>query len=162
METPTFDYKPKPLVMLLGVLFFGASGAFAIHQALTNEQELLINGVLHLTVGQATAFFWTLGLASAGFVALGLWGIYNGLTSKAVLTLGPDALTMPGGPFKPPRTIPYGEIEGLYLVQINRQVMLTMLHAGKRPTIAGSLLKNKAAFETVCREVSARSGKPIA
>jgi len=161
METLTYAYKPKPLTMLLGIVFFGLGGAFMLQQGLTNQQELVINGVFHLTVGQATAFFCVIGGLGLLFVPLGLFGVYKGLTSKARLVLGPDALTLPGAFGRPPTVIPYAEIDGLGLASVHRQVFLYVFNNGRKPSIGGSLLKDKATFETVCRELSARSGKPI-
>ena len=68
----TFEYRAAWLPSILGGILFSAGAIFMAQQAVTNDQGLIINGVIELGTVGATRFNWAVCgiLAIMGFFSL--------------------------------------------------------------------------------------------
>jgi len=143
-----YPYKPRPLIMLFCILFFGAGALMMGHEAMTNAAGLIINGIIRLGVEGATWFFWGMTAVSALFVVAGLFGLVNSATSKKSVRLTSQELLMPRTAFaRAPTSIAVSDIVDVRTQQIQRQRFLNVYHRSGKVTIAQSLLPNAEAFE---------------
>lgn len=148
VESITFPYKPKPWLMLIVALFFGAVAAYSTIEALTHEGGMVLKQVIHLGPQGATLFF--VGSAAlTGFIALaGLRGIWQGIGSTDVLTVTPGGLSLPTGLVrKRQETVRFDSVTGLKRMRIKGNELLEIRHAGGKLTLARTMFANKAAFE---------------
>ena len=157
----SFTYRYKASRIFLAILFFGACAGFIGHEAMTNDQGLLINHIIELDPGNATVFYWVMAALCGSFVVMGLIGVIASLTAEEeaqVLRLTPTEIRLPQGLFrKELRDIPYTEVKDLHVQQVQSQRFLTLvLTSGKKVSIAASALPKKENFDTVCQFVAAR------
>ena len=143
------------LVMLLASLFFLACGAGMAYSALTNEQGLIINGIITLGPDGATIFYWVIAVLSAVFVLGGLWAIIVGLTSDRTLTITEDGIRAPkSGYSRQYVTINFPDIFKVSIQTVSKQRFITLLHRTGKLSIAQSMLPDKEAFEEVVRIIT--------
>jgi hypothetical protein len=153
-----YPYRAKPGRLVWGILFFGALGLFMLHEASGNTRGLIINGIIRLSPGEATIFYYVVAAIGLAFVPLSLFALYIALTRKTVVVLGPSAITAPGGIRKQERTITYGDIKSIQHRMVHRQEFVTITpRTGKTISIAATLLPSKDAFTQVRTELTARA-----
>lgn len=152
----TYPYKPRPLIMLLACGFFAACAPIMANIAMTNDRDLIIDGLIRLDPGQATIVFWGLFACSIILALGGFAGFLRALTSRHVLVLGNDSFQIPKSPFASAiLVVAYKDITGLTRLQIKSQHFLTVHYTGRKLNIASSMLASRATFEEVCETIAA-------
>ena len=157
-----YRYVPRVAPMLLALLFFGACLAFYVWRAATNDRGLIINGLIELETGGATAFFATLAVGSGGFVLVGLWAMSLRLRAPSYLVLDESSLSIPARLFRKAKTVPYATIRDIQLVNVQGQSMLQIATDSGKVTIAAVMLASDAQLREVgiaLRDRVRRSGE---
>jgi len=154
-----YPYRPGWTAIVLCTLFFGALAAFMAHVARSNDRGLVINGVVTLSPGGATAFYWTVAGVGACFVLLaGLLAVVR-LTSRQRVALAPAALLVPRGRWSNEETaIRFAEVLELSRTEVQGQHFLKIVHPGGTFTLVASMLPSREDFESVCAAVEERTG----
>jgi hypothetical protein len=143
--------------MLLAVAFFGVAALGLARAAIKNDRGLIIDGLIALSQGGATIFFWVLAALSGVFVAVGLAGMLAGRSTPRFVRLTPAELSAPKNGFaRQPTSVRLGDIHDVYVQEIKRQRMLTIRHAGGSLTIMQSMLPGAGAFEELHDALIAR------
>ena len=157
MSDLVYAYKPKPVVMALGAVFFALCAAFFANNALTNDRGLIIDGLIRLDIGQATVFYWIMLSAGAAMSLAGLVGLIRGLTSAQTLIIGATAIQVPKSPMGNNRvSVAYADIRDMVRTQVRNQVFLVIHHSRGKLTIMASMLPSRAKFEEVCQLLTER------
>ena len=158
MQTLHYPYKPRPWFVLLGAAFFGVIAVFAAHEALTNDRGLIINGLIELSVGGATIFYWCMAAVSAAFVAVTIPMFVVGLIGKSVLTLTATDLAAPRSIFsRRPTVIRLSDIKQIVVQTVQKQRFMTVYHSAGNLSIAQSMLPSRAAFDDIHAALMARA-----
>lgn len=156
MKIIDHPYKPKAWAMALASLFFAAVAAMLVHEAMTNDRGLVLNGLLHFSERGATNFYWCMAALSGLFVAVGVPAFFISLTSSHRLVLRDTSVSAPKYGFsRQPTVVPIASITGLEFQEIHRQRMLHIRHKAGRLTIMQSWLPDKAAFDGFVAALSA-------
>ncbi|MBT2129749.1 hypothetical protein [Aliiroseovarius lamellibrachiae] len=144
-----FSYKPKPWLMGLVVLFFGACAAVLFQATLTNTQGVRLMRVIEFGPQGASYFYGVLTVLSALFVLAGCVGFWRGLTSKNVLELTSEAVICPKSGLNARLvTVPLDSITGLERTSVQNQVFLHIHHSGGKLSVARQMFSKDEAFET--------------
>ncbi|HET6764128.1 MAG TPA: hypothetical protein VFH27_10660 [Longimicrobiaceae bacterium] len=147
-DTLEFRYQPRVRTMLIAIVFFGAAAAVMANAAATNQRELIIEGMIHLSVAGATKFYLGLSVAAALFVVAGALGLTAGRRTPRYVRLTPTEISAPKSFFaKEPTVVPLGQIREVEVQTIQKQRMLNIYHAQGSLTVIQSMLPNPAAFE---------------
>jgi hypothetical protein len=64
-----YDYRPPWKGIVFCALFFGAGALVLAAKANGNDRGLIINGIIELSPGAATVFYWALAGLGVAFVA---------------------------------------------------------------------------------------------
>ena len=158
----SYDYRPSWWTIAFAGLFFSTCAGVLGYEAWTNEQGLILNGLIEFDVQGATIFYWVLTALSVGFVAIALSLIYHRFTYNQRLTLGATALRVPKSRFSHEvAAIAYRDIRDLSEARVNGQRFLYVVHPGGKYTIVAAMLPSKAAFEEVRDILAAKAGSEI-
>ncbi len=93
----TYPYKPKGTTIILCILFFGACAAVLGYKACTNDRGLILSGVITLSPGGASIFYWILTALSLGFVLVGIFMTVQRAGGSASLEITGSSLRIPRG-----------------------------------------------------------------
>jgi hypothetical protein len=158
MEILSYPYRPRPGIMLLGCVFFGAIALLMSRQAMTNDRGLIINGLIRLEPGGATNFYWGLAALSAAFVAVALPAFFVGLLSSHRVVLTSTDISAPKYGFsRKPTVVNLSDIRGQSMQIVQGHRLLNIYHVNGKLTITESFLPNKAAFEELCTAIAQRT-----
>ena len=145
----SFPYKPKPWLMGLVVLFFGACAAVLFQVALTNTQGRRLLRVVEFGPQGARYFYGVLTVLSALFVLAGCVGLWRGLTSQNMLHLTSEAVICPKSGLNARLvTVPLHSITELERQSVQNQVFLHIHHSGGKLSVARQMFSKDEAFET--------------
>lgn len=157
MEVLNHPYKPKPWLMVLAILFFGACGWFIGQKAMLNDRGLIINGLFHLEREGATNFYWVLAALSTAFVVIGVPALFIGLFSSRRLVLTETEIIAPKNGFSRTLvTVSLAGVRQLAVRQVQKQRFLEITHERGKLTIIESMLPGGQAFDELCAAVAAR------
>jgi hypothetical protein len=157
METLSYEYKPKALNMVLAGIFFVVCALCLFQEARTNQQGLIIDGLIRLDPHNATLFYWGLAACSVVMALISLPGLYRAMTSMQKLVLNETALRVPkSGLSNTIATVSYHNITGLSLVKTRSQRILIVKHNNGKANISQSMLPSSAIFEKICRTLNER------
>jgi hypothetical protein len=149
-----WPYRARWTTMLLATLFFAACAAVLGHKAATHAGGLTINGVIQLGVAGARTFYWVLTGLSAGFVVLGAFIAVQGATSRQRIAIGPRGLTLPASRWRKGEVVlPLPELESVRLQEVYNQRFVELRHAGKKYTIAASMLPTAGDFDVLVEAI---------
>lgn len=153
-----FPYRAKPGTMLLAGAFFGACAAFGFYKAATNEQGMIINGLIELGPRGASVFWLVLAIVSALFVLTAVVAVIHGLVTKSVLVLGEDYLVVPAGNLLKRRAvrIDFRDLRDATLQDVAGQQFLALRTTDTKVTITRSLLSPDTAFDRLHDVIRAR------
>ena len=157
MKTVSHPYRPKPWMMALGCIFFGAIAVFMAREAMFNDRGLVLNGLLHLGTTGATIFYGSVAAVSAVFVAIAIPGFIVGLTSPHRVTVTDTEVSAPRFGFsRKVTTVRFADIRDMSLQQVQRQRFLVIVHAGGKLSLIETFLPNREAFDEICLALSDR------
>lgn len=152
-----YPYKPNPRAMLLAIAFFGACAAAGAYAAETNDRGLIINGLVELSPGGASVFWWVLSALSLAFVAGGSFGLYRGRTAAVPVRLTATELSAPKNGFvRRATTIPLREIQDVSVGAYGEQRWLVFSSPVANLNIMESMLPDRASFEALYAALAAR------
>jgi len=160
-DTVEYPYRVSTRSMLLGIVFFGACAAGLARAWATNDRELIINGLIRLSVERASVFYACLAVLSLGFVAAAAWALMAGRSTPRFVRLTPTELSAPRHGFTRRNTVVrVSDIRDVSVQSISGQALLTIVHAGGSLTIPRSMLPDSAAFDRLCGELGSRVQRP--
>ncbi len=157
-----YPYKPKVVIMLLGVLFFGCAAWLLAYEAQTNDQGItlvFIRHVVELTLDsyQAAIMLWILAGLSFALALMCVCGLYLAFTSHAEVTLTNTTITIPDSgifSFKKGRTILFKDIHSLEILIINKIRFLRIIDTNGKIDIASSMLPKKGMLDEIYNKIS--------
>lgn len=164
MKTLSYPYKPKPHLMLLVVVLFGALALFMSRMALGNDRGLILNGLIHLGPSGATIFYWCIAAIGAAFVAIGLPAMFVGLFASHQVTLTSTDVSARKSAFsRKPTVVKLSDIRDLSLQVVQGDRFLNIHHTNGKLTIIKSHLPDETAFNELCNAIADRvSAQPRA
>lgn len=158
MEILSYPYRPKPRVMLLASIFFGAVALFMGREAMVNDRGLIINGLIHLEPSGATTFYWCIAAIGAAFVAIGLPAFFVGLLSSHRVVLTGTDISAPKYEFsRKATTVNLSDIRSQSVQVVQQHRFLNIYHVNGKLTISESFLPSEAAFEELCAAIAKRA-----
>ena len=155
-----YRYRPKPWTMTLVIVFFAACAAGLTNVAQTNDRGAVIDRLITLNTSQATGLYWVLAACSVGFVILGIIGIINAYTKELFVEITGNSITIPAMMLRKQAYIPFREITDMYIQNVQRQVFLTMVYAGKKISLVRGHMPSKADFEEASALIASKVGQP--
>lgn len=157
MQTLRYEYRPKTWVMALAGLFFAGCAIVLTQSARHNDRGMVINGLITLDTGQATAFLWVLAGLSILFVALGLYGVARSFGVAQEIVIDARSITAPTGGFSSTIvTVPFAAITDLQMRDVQSQRFLIIHHQAGKLTITRSMMPSHADFDEAVATVAKR------
>lgn len=154
-ETVQYRYRPKPLKVLLGIIFFGTTSFLAADAALGNERSGNVAGIA-LDVTQTATLLWGAFLMTAVLSALGLFLLYRAYGPALFVAIGPESIAVPrlfkGGS----SVICYASIKNWRLDESLGQFSFRLFHANGTNIISSTCLDSKADFQDIVNLVLER------
>ena len=150
-----WPYKPKVWVLLLSGLFFAGCAVVLGTMAAGNDRGMLINRVIELDTGGATALLWVLTACSVAFVAMAGVGIATAFGEGRELVLDEAGITVPARFSSNRTTVRYQDMTDLALRRVQGQRFLEIRHRSGKVTIAAGMLPD-GAFDEVVDEIGRR------
>ena len=152
-----FDYRPSWTMLLFCGLFFGACAIVLGAKAINNDRGLIINGIIELEEGGATAFFWALAACSFAFVAIALFSAVLSLVVHQRVVLGTNTIRVPASRWSSREMeIAYDDIQSLSKEEISGQAFFHVIHGAGKFTIMAGMLPSKPVFDEVCELLATR------
>jgi hypothetical protein len=152
-----YEYRPRWSTIALGVVFFGFCTAFFVREAVNNDRGVIINGIIELGRGGATALYWVLASLSGGFVVAAAFLAVLRMTSRQRLSFGATSARVPASRWSSDvKEIAYRDIVSLSDTTTSGQRFLNVVQAESTYTIVASMLPSDAEFEEVRELLAAR------
>ncbi len=150
-----FEYRPPYLPNFVLVIFFGTSAWFVALEALSNERGLVVNKVISLSAGEASAIYWALALASLVVVGVGLVGIARAVRGNEFVVVAPNELRAPKSALNGRIVaMKYADIQSLHVETTYAQRSLKIRHKEGSYSIPEAMLPRKEKFEELVQLVS--------
>lgn len=146
----SFDYRFK-WKNILGAFFIGSVlGVYETHVALTNTQRLIINGVIELSVQQATVFYWISAVVMFGLMLLSIFSLIQNLFGTKRIVLSRNGLWLPGSMWSlREKFYEFSSIKSMRIVSIYRSDVLQVTTSNSSFAIACENLSSSDEFERV-------------
>jgi hypothetical protein len=160
-----YDYRPKWTIIVLCALFFGACALVLGAKANGNDRGLIINGIIELSAGGATVFYWVLAALSIGFVVVAGYLAIIRLTVHQRIALSETSITIPRSRWSSEEiAVPFGEIVELSESEVSGQRFLKIAYNGGTFTLTASMLPKKEEFDEICAAVGqgVKASRPYA
>jgi hypothetical protein len=130
--------------MSLAVLFFGACAVFLGMKAAANDRGLIINGLIELSSGGATIFYWVIAATSFVFVAAGVFLTVLGLTLAQRIIVTDSCIVVPKSRFTTELvTVPFDGIQDWSETEVQGHRFLKIMHQEGTFEIVASMLPAK-------------------
>jgi hypothetical protein len=156
-----FPYRAKPTAIFLAGGFFTLCATFCFYKTATNGRGLVLNGILEFSPAGATAFYCSLGVASALFVLCALVAVIHGVVKRPVLILADDQITVPSGFLtRREKCIVLSSVTGASVQKISNQLFLTVWSADEEVSIARRMLPSQDAFDRIVAVVTEKKERP--
>src|SRR5258708_35502731 len=150
-----FDYRPKWTVIILCALFFGACALVLGAKANGNDRGLIINGIIALSPGGATIFFWVLTALSIAFVVIAGFLAIVRVTFHQRIAFTDKCLMIPRSRWSRQQvTVPFGDVLELSQSEVSGQRFLKIVYQGGKFTLTASMLPKKEDFDEICQVVT--------
>jgi hypothetical protein len=155
-----YPYKPRKTALVLGALIFAPCTALFVHNGMTNDRGLIIDGIIHLGVNGATIFYWVFAALSAGFVAVAVLSLLASLGKSLSIELTDQFLYAPRGIFAhEPLSIPLHEITEMKVQTVQSQRFLTIKYLGGKISIGQTMLPKNSDFDALCAALAAQQAQ---
>jgi hypothetical protein len=162
----SYPYKPPSGMMAIGIVLFLALGLYIGQRALTNDRELVLNGIIHIGQDGASVFFASLAALMALGLLIMLKGLYKAIFSTQRVTLSASAITSPpSGISSRIKTVKLINVRQVNMKTIQKQRRLCITHTNGELNIHESCLPGPSAFDALCRAFAERMAvvnKPLA
>jgi len=139
--------------MLLVMAFFGTCAAVLAHVAMTNDRELIFNGI-PFSVQGANIFYGVLAALSLGFVLLAFMGVLTALRNETRLRLTETEIDIPPLMFRKGRVVAYRDLEKFEMTETKHAKFATLHTAEGKVHISENMLP-KFAYVAVCDAIEA-------
>jgi len=157
MDEIIIPYKPKYLIFILVILLFGLAAAFLFYLAKNNDQGIILYRIIEFSPTGASYFLALLGVASLGFVLMGVLAIVRGLTTERMVVISADSLSAPkSGISKRIVSVKFKDIQSLNVQSVQKTRILHIHHAAGRLTIPNSMIPGKTGFDELVNLINAR------
>jgi len=144
-----FTFRPswKSLLLVpLGLIL----GAFMSFEALNNNKRLLINGIVELSAGQATVFFWCFAAFMFAIAFLGVLALVQRLSGPLRIALTDSGVWVPGPVWaKADRFYEFAGMKTMKIVTIYNATILQVDTLAGRFAIAQPNLESPEDFERI-------------
>lgn len=146
----SFDYRYK-WKSIFGAFFFGSVlGACESYAALTNMQRLIINGVIELSVQQATAFYWISAVMMFGLMFLSIISLTQNLFGSNRIALSSIGLWLPGSMWSlKEKFYEFSSIKSMKIVSIYRSELLQVTTSNSSFAISAEKLSSPNEFKKI-------------
>ncbi len=117
--------------------FFTACTALFIYLALTNDEVLVIQGVLRLSPFGGRIVYWVLAAMSAAFMCCGVFLAFTRLTSVQRIALTPTGIILPTGKWnrRDEAFVEFKDIAAVKLLEFHGNHYLYVYASGLRYTV---------------------------
>jgi hypothetical protein len=123
-----FSYRASWKNIVVPFSLGAVLGALAAHEASTNNKRLIINGLIELSVSQATVFFWAISVFMFALVLLALMSLLQKLRGPTRIAVTRNGIVVPGPPWAPTeRYFLFSDITSMKLVNIYKQNILQVV-----------------------------------
>ena len=145
-----YDYRPGWKAIIMTLLFFGGCSGFMAYTAITNEEELVINGIIHLSVSAATVFYWVIAGLSFAFVLAGLALTVNRFTSVHRIAITEEGILLPNGIWKSgEHHVLFSDLTAIKNISVQKERFIYVYADGLKHTISASMLPSKRNFDEI-------------
>jgi hypothetical protein len=157
MNTLSYEYKTKWWVGPAVILFFGSAAFFFMEKATHSYRGLVISRIIELSPRSAGYFYWLLFAFSMGLVVLGFLALAMSFRSARHVRLDEGMMIAPrNGLSNAEIAVPYKDITGLKIQEIQRQRFLHIEHRAGKLTLVQSQLPSRADFDEICSVLASR------
>ncbi|QVL31259.1 hypothetical protein KIH39_20790 [Telmatocola sphagniphila] len=156
-EIQEYAYRPKFKTILI-MLILGALGAiFASSKAVHNNRRLIIFRIIELDPSEASIFYWILAAFCAAIVLTSLALTYHRMTFHQRVVIGPQSIIVPASRWShEEKEIEYRNIINLSRSEINKLLIIYIMHTGGKNHINADFMPSKAAYEECCELITSR------
>jgi len=146
-----YPYKGKWGMMLSALIFLGCFAGFFVYMGLTNNQALLINGILEMPPLVTTVFYWGVGVLFLGLAVLAGILFAQAIFTRQRIALTPAALLVPKSFWSSKEmAIPYRDvIELRFVADLYGNRALHVTHPGGKFLLDSTLLPTPGTFDEV-------------
>ncbi len=152
----SYTYSRSRLLRMLGILI--ALPALFLYLAMTNENYLVIQGIVELNVSQATAFYATFAVATGLVLVLGVRIALAATRGPLEVVLGDYTTVVPKASVSPGMiAIPYASITDQVLVRLpSAELMLSIKSSKGRASVLASNFESEERFAEFLEKLSER------
>ncbi len=152
----SYTYSRSRLLRMLGILI--ALPAVFLYLAMTNENYLVIQGIVELNVSQATAFYATFAVATGLVLVLGVRIALAATRGPLQVVLGDYTTVVPKASVSPGMiAIPYASITDQVLVRLpSAELMLSIKSSKGRASVLASNFESEERFAEFLEKLSER------
>lgn len=152
-----FDYKPKLAVVFLSTFMFGAAAMFFVYLATSNQQGLIIEKFIELSVNGATAFYWVLAALSFVMVIMVFYSLINSFRHKRSVLVTRESISAPkSGISRKIINVRFRDIENMRVEKVHKTQILTIKHTQGKLSIPNSMIPGLNEFENLLTLITQR------
>ncbi len=157
MEPIIYPYKTKVVKTVIISIFLAALAAFMGYTAVTNEQGLILNGIIKMGPMGATIFFWVITLIMVFGLAIIALGLIKGRGIQRNVVLTDTTISAPKSALNNNIvTIAYTDIHDVTTQRVSGQHFVNIHHPEGKLVISDAMLPNKKVFEELVESLSQR------
>ncbi|HEB86009.1 MAG TPA: hypothetical protein ENI68_03195 [Gammaproteobacteria bacterium] len=157
MNDERFSYKPNIVVFILSSVVLAGIAVGMAYIAYTNEQGLILNGIIELSIEGATVFHWSLAVACGTLAIFGAVAVVGASTSKREIIVSGNIISAPKSGFsKKIIMINLAEVTDVNIQSVQKQKFLNIIHPSKKLAIPQAMLTSKQLFEKLTELVVSR------
>ena len=146
----TFSYKFSWKNILVLFVIGLTLGLFMVHAAQTNAEKLVVNGVIELSVNQATVFFWAMSAFMFGLVFLSIMGLIQRIKGTNRIVLTSNGLWLPGPIWSGGEKFhEFSSIKSMKIVSVYKSTVLQAKTRDSKFAIASQNFSSSDEFEKV-------------
>lgn len=138
MEHESFPYRVDPATVGCGLVILVPLSVGALWMAATNEQGMVINGILELGVTAATTVIAVMGLTLAGF---SLFAVSRFFDAPRELVVTDEEVQIPSGlGMRDTKVVRFDELTDVTEVVVQGNPFLRLHRQGAKVDVSGSML----------------------
>lgn len=158
MNEVRIPYRPKKLVSIAGIIFFGLGAGFMGYVASSNEEGLILFSIFEFSVENATIFLWVILGALFIFVGIGVIALEKSFFSKREIVITNECITSPkSSSSKINITVNFSDIIGITIQTVQKSRTINIAHTDGTLSIPNTMLPNKKVFEDLFEQIQNRT-----